>query len=219
MPSGPSARPLVIAARLRAERVGLEQRRPRSCCATLNAVASHAPIPSNCNQPTLQRCMVARAAQDIHSALPGGSTPAFSSDARRSSPCYATTRPGPQLPEPIPEKCANWCAPQPLGSVHDFDSCRFMTSIQADIDGLSALGASCQRHADTIRTANVTPTVGRPFQATSAAVADVHATADAVEARFAERLLATGHKVAAIAGGFAATESGSAALLAAPAQK
>jgi hypothetical protein len=95
---------------------------------------------------------------------------------------------------------------------------QYMTSIHADIDGLSALGASCQRHAGAIRAENITPAVGRAFQATSAAVADVHASADAVEAQFTGRLLATGQAVAAIASGFAATESDSTSILATPAQ-
>jgi hypothetical protein len=58
------------------------------------------------------------------------------------------------------------------------------------------------------------PAVGSAFQATSAAVADVHTNAYLAEARFAERLAATGNTVSAVAHGFAGTDADSARKLA-----
>jgi len=49
-----------------------------------------------------------------------------------------------------------------------------MESIQADIAGLSELGASCGHHAGQLCAAGEAPPVGGSFQASSAAVAAVH---------------------------------------------
>jgi len=68
-----------------------------------------------------------------------------------------------------------------------------MASIHADIEGLTALAASCRHHAFAMRAGGNAPAVGSAFQATSAAVADVHTNAYVAEARFAERLAATGN--------------------------
>jgi hypothetical protein len=82
-----------------------------------------------------------------------------------------------------------------------------MASIHADIEGLTALAASCRHHAFAMRAGGNAPAVGSAFQATSAAVADVHTNAYVAEARFAERLAATGNTVWAVAHGFAGTDA------------
>jgi hypothetical protein len=93
-----------------------------------------------------------------------------------------------------------------------------MASIQADIEGLTALGASCHHHAGAMRAGYTTPSAGEPFQATSAAVAEVHMNADAAEQSFVERLIATGNTVRAVARGFAVTDARSTGTLAAVAE-
>lgn len=82
-----------------------------------------------------------------------------------------------------------------------------MASIQADIEGLTALAASCRHHAGAMRAGGNAPAVGSAFQATSDAVADVHTSAHLAEARFAGRLVATGNTVWAVAHGFAGTDA------------
>src|ERR1700755_1851237 len=82
-----------------------------------------------------------------------------------------------------------------------------MESIQADIAGLSALGASCSDHAAQLCGAGEAPPVGGSFQASSAAVAAVHADADATEILFASRLLSTGYTVVQAAAAYAATDA------------
>jgi hypothetical protein len=82
-----------------------------------------------------------------------------------------------------------------------------MESIQADIAGLSELGASCGYHAGQLCAAGEAPPAGGSFQASSAAVAAVHADADATEILFASRLLSTGYTVVQAAAGYAATDA------------
>ena len=82
-----------------------------------------------------------------------------------------------------------------------------MESIQADIAGLSELGASCGYHAGRLCSAGEAPPVGGSFQASSAAVAAVHAHADATEILFASRLLSTGYAVVQAAAGYSATDA------------
>jgi hypothetical protein len=82
-----------------------------------------------------------------------------------------------------------------------------MESIQADIAGLSELGALCGYHAGQLCAAGEAPPVGDAFQASSAALAAVHADADATEMLFASRLLSTGYTVVQAAAGYAATDA------------
>lgn len=82
-----------------------------------------------------------------------------------------------------------------------------MTTIQADIAGLSELGASCAQHAAQVCAAGEAPPVGGSFQASSVAVAAVHADADATEIQFASRLLSTGSTVVQAAAAYAAMDA------------
>jgi hypothetical protein len=82
-----------------------------------------------------------------------------------------------------------------------------MASIQADIAGLSELGASCAYHAGQLCCAGEAPPVGGSFQASSAAVAAVHADADATEILFASRMLSTGYTVIQAAADYATADA------------
>src|SRR5579859_196192 len=82
-----------------------------------------------------------------------------------------------------------------------------MTTIQADVAGLSGLGASCTHHAVQLCAAGEAPPAGGSFQASSAAVAAVHAEADATEIQFASRLLSTGYTVVQAATAYAAMDA------------
>ncbi|HEX4588098.1 MAG TPA: hypothetical protein VH185_09055 [Mycobacterium sp.] len=88
-----------------------------------------------------------------------------------------------------------------------------MESIQADIAGLSELGASCSHHAGQLCAAGEAPPAGGSFQASSAAVAGVHADADATEILFASRLLSTGYTVVQAASSFVASDDTNASLI------
>ena len=77
------------------------------------------------------------------------------------------------------------------------------------------LAGNCQQYAGAIGRAVEAPPGGGSFQATSAAVAAVHADAELAGQRFTARLSFTGTAVAWAAHGFASTEAHSAAELAA----
>jgi hypothetical protein len=81
-----------------------------------------------------------------------------------------------------------------------------MATIQADVAGLSELGASCGFRAGQLCAAGEAPPVGGSFQASSAAVAAVHADVDATEALFSSRLLSTGYTVVQAAADYAAAD-------------
>jgi len=85
-----------------------------------------------------------------------------------------------------------------------------MATIHADVAGLSELGASCGFHAGQLCAAGEAPPVGGSFQASSAAVAAVHADADATEILFASRMLSTGYTVVRAAADYAAADASNA---------
>ena len=88
-----------------------------------------------------------------------------------------------------------------------------MSTIQADIAGLLELGSVCGHQAGQVCAAGEAPPVGGSFQASSAAVAAVHADADATEMLFASRLLSTGYTVVQAAVGYAATDDNGSSLI------
>lgn len=80
-------------------------------------------------------------------------------------------------------------------------------SIQADVEGLSALAACCFEQAGAVSSVNAAPPVGGSFQPTAAAVAAVHTDVAAAASRFMARLHSTGDDVTIAAHEFALTET------------
>lgn len=81
-----------------------------------------------------------------------------------------------------------------------------MDSIKADVDGLSAFGAMCQRTAEQLGGIPV-PQLGPHFQATSAAVQGVMTTASRAENLISVRLQVTGHTIGTAANRLAHCDS------------
>jgi hypothetical protein len=82
--------------------------------------------------------------------------------------------------------------------------------IRADVDGLSALAASCEEQAGVVDGVNAAPPVGQSFQATAEAVTLACADISATGAMFAARMLSTAYDVTIAAFEYSLTEADSA---------
>jgi hypothetical protein len=82
-----------------------------------------------------------------------------------------------------------------------------MESIEADIDGLSALGAVCKREAEALRVIRPLPVIGSRFQATTIAIDSVLKMTDRAENLISMRLRVTGHTIVSAAGRLANCDS------------
>ena len=85
-----------------------------------------------------------------------------------------------------------------------------MGLIQADVDGLSALAASCHQQAGVVGGVNAAPPVPHSFQATAAAVVAAQADIAATAGTFAARMQSTADDVTIAAFEFSLTEAASA---------
>jgi hypothetical protein len=83
--------------------------------------------------------------------------------------------------------------------------------IQANVEGLSALAASCGEQASAVGGPSAPPPAGGSFQPSSAAVEAVHADVAAASVQFTARMQSTAAAVTAAAQGFDTTEVNSAA--------
>jgi hypothetical protein len=90
-----------------------------------------------------------------------------------------------------------------------------MESIEGDVDGLSLLGAECERRAEVLSAHCSNQPCGPAFQATSTAVEDVLAIASRAGNLISMRLRVTGHAVVEAADRLADCDSRSRARIAA----
>ena len=81
-----------------------------------------------------------------------------------------------------------------------------MESIKVDVDGLSALSGVCHREAERLIAGRRDSHEAPNFQATSAAIGHVAATARRAESLIGVRLRVTGHRFATAAERFAERE-------------
>jgi hypothetical protein len=82
--------------------------------------------------------------------------------------------------------------------------------IRADVEGLSALAATCQRQSGVLGSVEGAPAGGRSFQATAAVVSAVHDEMMASAAMFRARMQSTADDVTIAAHEYALTEANSA---------
>ena len=82
-----------------------------------------------------------------------------------------------------------------------------MESIEADLDGLIALGGACQREADGLRVIRGQLQDSPSFQSTSVAMQKISAVVSRAETLISVRLQVTGHKFATAAEWLGARES------------
>ena len=75
-----------------------------------------------------------------------------------------------------------------------------MERIEADIDGLSALGAVCKREAEALCVFRPVSEVGSTFQPTSTAIDTVLKMTDRAQNLISMRLRVTGHTIVNAAG-------------------
>jgi hypothetical protein len=90
-----------------------------------------------------------------------------------------------------------------------------MDSIEADVDGLSALGALCIREAEALTADRPTSQAGPVFQATTGAVDAALAMADRAATLIGLRLRVTGHAIVSAADRLATSDTTSCELIAA----
>jgi hypothetical protein len=81
-----------------------------------------------------------------------------------------------------------------------------MEWIEADIDGLSALGAVCKREAEALSVFRGAPEMGSGFQATATAIDGVQKMTDTAQNLISMRLRVTGHTIVTAAGRLASCE-------------
>ena len=81
-----------------------------------------------------------------------------------------------------------------------------MELIEADIDGLSALGAVCKREAEVLSVFRPVPATGSSFQATTTAIDSVLKMTDRAQNLISMRLRVTGHTIVSAAGRLANCE-------------
>jgi hypothetical protein len=75
-----------------------------------------------------------------------------------------------------------------------------MEWIEADIDGLLALGAVCKRESEALSVFRPVPEMGSSFQATSTAIDSVVKMTDRAQNLISMRLRVTGHTIINAAG-------------------
>jgi hypothetical protein len=87
--------------------------------------------------------------------------------------------------------------------------------IRADVDGLSALAASCEDQAGVVDGVNAAPPVGQSFQATAETVTLAHGDIAATGAMLAARMQSTADDVTIAAFEYSLTEADSASAVSA----